>query len=154
MNTGFPTQEPLLSLTLLLCCPDTASSLRLGRTGELGESAPCPRARLTAPTAASSPVGFGLGPAVAAPAGTLHYFKPGPAGPMWAQGVWPRTSFPEVAMASPEQLSEAVTSQQTGRRPSGLETSSPSFLLLPYPPVFTTPGSPPAPHSHQCPLSG
>lgn len=64
---------------------------------------------------------------------------------MWAQGGWPRASFPEVVMASllsPEQLSEAVTSQQTGRRPSGLETSSPSFLLLPYPLVFsTTPGA-------------
>lgn len=77
---------------------------------------------------------------------------------MWAPGGWPRASFPEVVTASllsPEQLSEAVTSQQTGRRPSGPETSSPSFLLPPYPPVFpTTPGSPPAPSRDQCSLSG
>lgn len=52
-----------------------------------------------------------------------------------SQGQRPHVGTGRVASG---QLSEAVTSQQTGRRPSGLETSSPSFLLLPYPPVFST----------------
>lgn len=148
---------PAFSVTGLRHCPGTASGLSLGRTAELGTSSPPPRLPAPAPGLSwSGPAGFGLGPAAAAPAEALHYFKPGPAGPGWAQGVWPRTSFLEVTMASllsPEQLSEAVTSQQTGRRPSGLQTSSPGFLLLPYPPVFSaTLGSPPAPHPHQCPL--
>lgn len=59
-------------------------------------------------------------------------------------GLRPLASFPEVAMASllsPEQLSEAVTSLQTGRRPSGQETSSPSFFLLP-PSLLSCPGEP------------
>ena len=39
-----------------------------------------------------------------------------------------------ASLLSPEQLSEAVTSLQTGKRLSGQETSSPSFLLLPLTP--------------------
>lgn len=55
----------------------------------MGESLPPSASGARSASSSQQPFEFWAGP-VAAVVEELHYFKSGPAGPMWAQGGWPQ----------------------------------------------------------------